>query len=92
MKIERWRPVKDLLSIHEDFDKLVKDFFGRKPELTERFQWNPEVDIIDKKDRFLIKADLPGLEKKDIDIFFTPSVCFNSFSNKYNLYYSRTKY
>ena len=68
MKIQRWRPVRDFLSIHDDFDKLVKDFFGRKPELTERFQWSPEVDIIEKKDKFLIKADLPGLDKKDIDI------------------------
>ena len=30
--------------------------------------WNPAVDIREEKDKFLIMADIPGVDPKDIDI------------------------
>lgn len=30
--------------------------------------FNPRVDVIDKKDRYLIKVELPGMGKADIDL------------------------
>jgi HSP20 family protein len=31
-------------------------------------QWRPAVDIIEEKDRFLLRADVPGVDAGDIDI------------------------
>lgn len=31
-------------------------------------QWSPAVDIYDSKDNLLVKADLPGLSKEEIDV------------------------
>ena len=31
-------------------------------------KWNPVVDIYDNDDTIVIKAELPGMDKKDIDI------------------------
>jgi HSP20 family protein len=31
-------------------------------------QWRPAVDIIEEKDRFLLRADVPGVDASDIDI------------------------
>lgn len=30
--------------------------------------WSPAVDIVDKKDKFLINVDVPGVKKEDISI------------------------
>jgi HSP20 family protein len=30
--------------------------------------WNPRLDLIETKDNFEVRADLPGLDRKDIDI------------------------
>lgn len=30
--------------------------------------WTPAVDIVDKKDRFLINVDVPGVKKEDISV------------------------
>jgi HSP20 family protein len=60
-------------------DRLQKDFFGATP--WDRYtrdgtddtystisQWHPAVDIKEEQDKYLIHADLPGVEAKDIDI------------------------
>jgi len=31
-------------------------------------EWSPVVDLIDKKNHFLLRADLPGLKKEDVKI------------------------
>ncbi len=30
--------------------------------------WSPAVDVLDQKDAIVVKADLPGLSKEDIDV------------------------
>jgi HSP20 family protein len=52
------------------FDNLFDDFFGARdrfaPERLRR--WTPAVDVFDKDDKFVIKAELPGVDKKDISV------------------------
>jgi HSP20 family protein len=49
----------------------MEDMFGRffPAWSEERGQaWMPAVDMIDEKDEILVKADLPGLDQKDIEV------------------------
>lgn len=47
------------------FDDFEKAFFGGLPS----FGWGTfRTDILDKGDKYLLKADLPGVDKKDIHI------------------------
>lgn len=32
--------------------------------------WAPSVDVIEREDHYVLKADLPGVDRKDIDIVF----------------------
>jgi HSP20 family protein len=34
----------------------------------EAHEWEPAVDMIDRKDEIVLRADLPGLEQKDISV------------------------
>ncbi|MBM3944680.1 MAG: Hsp20/alpha crystallin family protein [SAR202 cluster bacterium] len=42
--------------------------FTRWPRLASGSGWNPSVDIIEKDGHMLVKADLPGVKKDDVDV------------------------
>ena len=59
------RPVFTLSNF---FDDVIEDgfFFNGSREVV-KHQW-PKVDIVENEKDFVIRADLPGLEKKDIKV------------------------
>jgi HSP20 family protein len=71
MAIVRWRPLRDMVSIQDEMNKLFDDFFGRTP--TRWFQpeeglWTPNVDVSETKDDIVFTAEIPGLKKEDIKL------------------------
>ena len=69
---ETWDPFKDL----ESFEQRLTSRFGRllgKPngeggEALTLAEWTPLVDISEDEKEFLIKAELPGLKKEEIQV------------------------
>ena len=75
MAIEMWRPRRGLarrgIEPFRAFDDLMSRMFDDwlSPRLAgETRRWSPAVDMIDKKDEIVLRADLPGLEQKDIKV------------------------
>ncbi|MBI3812930.1 MAG: Hsp20/alpha crystallin family protein [Nitrospinae bacterium] len=71
MALVRWEPFKDLLSIHDRMNKLFEDAFFRAPGMEEgiaKGTWVPAVDIYETQNDIVLKAELPGLEQKDITV------------------------
>jgi HSP20 family protein len=75
MALEIWRP-RD--AMRHPFRELVRmeremeDMFGQlMPSLKwaggER-GWMPAVDMVDAKDEFVVKADLPGIDEKNVEV------------------------
>ncbi|RLC95225.1 MAG: Hsp20/alpha crystallin family protein [Chloroflexi bacterium] len=64
-----WRPFREL----EDMESRLGDLFDRamgpwwRPSTTGR-GWLPPVEMFEKDDRFVIRAELPGMTQEDIDI------------------------
>jgi len=61
-----WRPSRDL----EEWERRFDDLFGRpswRLPVEER-GWMPAVDVFEKADRFVVKAELPGMKEEDIDV------------------------
>jgi HSP20 family protein len=57
--------------MEREMDDLFGRFLGGWPrfrEETQGLEWSPAIDVMDKKDELVLKADLPGLTEKDIDI------------------------
>ena len=69
MSISRYQPSQRLLQdeIKQVFDKFFNDGEADGSNVVTA-QWVPRVDIKEEADRFLILADLPGVDPKDIEI------------------------
>ena len=63
MFMTRWRPF-GTTRFERDCDALFNTFRSDG----ELAAFNPAVDIVEEEDRFLIKADLPGVSQKAIEI------------------------
>ena len=69
MELIPWKRLDELTSFRKEMDSLFKRFFGETPLLRRvREEWHPTVDFSETKDKFVFKAELPGLEVKDIDV------------------------
>jgi HSP20 family protein len=71
MELIRWNPMKDMFSLRHQmnhlFDDVLRPVVGGDSRLS---MWNryPTVDIYDNDENIVIKAELPGIDKKDIVI------------------------
>lgn len=70
MAIVRWEPFRDLVSSQREFDRLFKEafnpFFGES-DLSTR-TWAPPVDIYENENDIVLKAELPGVDPKDVEV------------------------
>jgi len=55
-------------SFKKDFDKMFDNFFSLRPSSLLESNWFPNVDVTDEGALFSVKADLPGLNEKDINV------------------------
>lgn len=66
MNLTTWSPFRDLDSL---FDRFARDSAFPRGTLPEGdVQWRPAASIVENGKEFTIKADLPAVERKDIDI------------------------
>lgn len=58
--------------IWPDTSRLFEDFFNDFgllwPSSERKETWSPAVDIFEKKGELILRAELPGMEEKDIDL------------------------
>lgn len=67
--LTRWDPFRELSSLQERFDRMFGDALSRlRGETIEGSAWLPAVDIVEDEDNIVLKADLPGIDAKDVDI------------------------
>ena len=67
----RWEPFRELINMRDRMDRLFQDYPGRswpEEEALAKDIWNPPVDVFETKDSLVLKADLPQVNKEDVDI------------------------
>ncbi|MCS7280780.1 MAG: Hsp20/alpha crystallin family protein [Desulfobacterota bacterium] len=74
-EITPWRPFRELERIRKEMDELWESFFERKPvRRTGISEWMPSIDFSETKNNYVVKAELPGIDPKNIDISLTENV------------------
>lgn len=68
MNIVRFDPwsIADLMQ--SDLNRFAGRRFGQPDVETPVADWAPAVDIVEEKDRFVLRADVPGVMPSDIDV------------------------
>ncbi|MBI3996978.1 MAG: Hsp20/alpha crystallin family protein [Candidatus Omnitrophica bacterium] len=64
-----WEPFRELGQLQEEINRV----FGRSLAPVEWLpknggEWVPKVDIVEEKDRILVRTDLPGMKQEDISV------------------------
>ena len=72
MKLVRWNPraYRPMPMLYEGLAKTMDELFGSSFDRFDlgKFDWEPRVDVEELEDRFEVTAELPGLEKDNMDI------------------------
>ena len=73
--IMEWRPFREVSRLRREMDRMWDDYFGPgRRALQPLAEWAPAVDVSETGDRIVIKAEVPGIEVKDIDISLSGDV------------------
>jgi HSP20 family protein len=68
MALVRWSPVREMLSVQDEMNRMLSDVFGRRMSDEGTVAWAPPVDIEETQDHYLVRAELPGMKQDDIKI------------------------
>jgi HSP20 family protein len=70
MAVVRWDPFRDLNVLQDRMNRLFEDagrnWHGDEPSATT--SWSPAVDIFETEAEIVVKAELPGMDRKDITL------------------------
>ena len=70
MTIKRWEPFRGFLTTQEPFDKFFHNTFSQVfgEEGGKLSKWSPAVDIFETEQNVVLKAELPGIDPKDVEV------------------------
>jgi HSP20 family protein len=68
MAIARWDPWRDLMSIQDRVNCMLADAPTRWGADEGYGAWAPPVDIFEKGDALVIRAEVPGVDRNDVDV------------------------
>ena len=66
MALVRWDPFRDLTALQGEVNRLFSRATGG--DVGDRQSWTPAVDVVETDDAIVLKAELAGMDPKDINI------------------------
>ena len=64
----RLEPFRGLSTLQNQFNRLLDESFGPSAEESALTPWAPAVDIYETPNELVVKADLPDVNEKEIDV------------------------
>jgi HSP20 family protein len=71
MELIKWEPFAGFGKIPSLFNELFESNFGNSRAQPSASRWYPAVDVLESKDAYLLRAELPGMKKEDIKVEVT---------------------
>jgi HSP20 family protein len=68
--MKQWDPFADFRSMRFDMDRLFDRFLGEVPGERTTL-WMPSIESYTKDGELVVKAELPGVDPKDLDVSIT---------------------
>ena len=65
-------PARELDALQGDVNRLFDSFFGRREGAAANGyasrRWIPPMDLVETEDNLVLRADLPGVDREDVEI------------------------
>ena len=71
MAMIRWEPARELQAIQQEMNRLFGSAFDAQGGLGNGgggSRWIPPMDLVEDDEHFVVRADLPGVEEKDVSV------------------------
>jgi HSP20 family protein len=72
MALVRWDPARELDAFQSDMNRLFDGFFGRRDGTSANGyggrRWIPPMDLVETEDNLVLRANLPGVDRDEIEI------------------------
>lgn len=68
MAIQRWEPLREMVSLRDAMNSLLQESFVRPVGLMGNGAALLPLDIAETEDEFIVKASLPGVRPEDVHI------------------------
>ena len=66
---ERWEPMQEIEQTANRMQRLLEETFGGTgPLLMDVMAWSPPVDIEEADDAYIVEAEVPGVNRDDVNI------------------------
>jgi HSP20 family protein len=66
--VQRFEPFRELEELQEHLDELLRSTFPQASGDQVVRPWVPPVDIEETENEWILEAELPGVDKRDIDV------------------------
>lgn len=74
MALIPWRPLRELDVLRREMDSLWDRFFSERPIERLGGEWTPSLDVSETKDKVVVKAEVPGVDPKEIEVSLSNGV------------------
>ena len=66
--MSRWEPTRGAMTLREQMNRAFADVLERTSEESNLTAWAPAVDIFETEHELVVKADVPDVDPKDLDV------------------------
>ena len=72
MAIQRWDPLRELVELQERMKQLFSEALSRSAgaagDPAAALEFKPPIDLFEEAERYVLRADLPGVAPKDLEV------------------------
>jgi HSP20 family protein len=68
MIVRYWQPLREIETLRRQMDRLFDEV---TPVVSEQLAWTPAIELKEEDSQFILRAQLPGINAKDVDIQVT---------------------
>ncbi len=75
MSLAVWDPFREMEALLDRYGRTARKTLAKTDDQAfEVGDWMPQVDISETKEAFIVKVELPGVEKEDVSVNFENSI------------------
>lgn len=72
MSIQRWNPFEELSRLEDEISKIFSTSRGEEDLVPSNRTYSPLTDVHETDNEFIVRSNLPGIKKKDLQVEATP--------------------